>query len=119
MAQRVVDQVRRQAFDQALVALQADWLQVGPDAHASGRRLGLTCLQHACNQRRELDGLALERATLDARQRHERVDQLLLLLPRSKDPLMCRPQRFGGGVGIGKSHLTQCALAGERSAQLV
>jgi hypothetical protein len=92
VAQGVVEQIGGQAFDQAGVAVQWGGLQGLCHVYASGPRLEPAGAQHVFHQHRQLDGFAREHTALHARQRHERVDQLLLLLPRGQDPLMSGPQ---------------------------
>ena len=80
MPDRVLDQVRCEAADQAPVAGQDGRLQGRGELDVAGARLGLLGPQRLADDRREVDPFTTVDPALALREREQRVDQLLLLL---------------------------------------
>ncbi len=119
MAQRVVDQVGHQGFDQARVARGGRRGQRGlePDAQAPG--LGAALLGDLAGQLGQVERFPLLHAALAAGQGQQRLDQAFLLIAHDQGFLAGGAERRGGGIGIGQRHLQQGPFGGQRGAQLM
>ena len=80
MADRIVDQVHRQALQEPRVAVGAGRVKGGVQSQPATLDLIVAVGERLADQRGQVHGLATFETTLAAGQAEERVDQLLELL---------------------------------------
>jgi hypothetical protein len=112
VAQRVVDQVGHQGFDQARVARGGRRGQRGLDPDAQAPGLGAALLGDLAGQLGQVERLPLLHAALAAGQGQQRFDQAFLLVAHDQGVPAGRAERLGGSAGIGQRHLQQGPLGG-------
>jgi hypothetical protein len=106
----VTDQVRHQAFRQPRIAVGRRGAEPGVDRDVLG---------HGRGDDRQVEGLGAGDAAFAARQREQRVDQLLLLPPEPQDLVAGGAQGVDARRRVAQRHLQHRPLGRQRGAQLV
>ena len=106
----VPDQVRHQAFRQPGITVGRRGAEPGVDGDVLG---------HGRGDGRQVEGLRAGDPALAARQREQRVDQLLLLPAEPQDFVAGGAQGADAGLRVAQGHLQHGPLGGQRGAQLV
>jgi hypothetical protein len=117
--QRILDQVRDEALDQAPVARDGGHVERGDGLDPPHRRLGLVSTHHLAGDLGQVEGGGAIDSPLPLREREQGVDQLLLLRALLEDFGACLPEALDRGIAIAHHHLEQRADRREGSAQLV
>jgi hypothetical protein len=107
---RVRDQVRHQAFRQPGITVGRRGAEPGVDRDVLGHGSGDDC---------QVEGLRAGDASFAARQREQRVDQLLLLPAEPQDLVAGGAQGVDADLRVAQRHLQHGPLGGQRGAQLV
>jgi hypothetical protein len=119
IARRVLDEVRREPFEQVRLALHNRVLQTGLDVQAAKLNILSPQPERASGDLGEIHRHPTLQPSFASCQREERLEQSLLLLFGDEDALECCPPRIQRRLRIAQSVLDQGTLTRERRPELV
>jgi hypothetical protein len=119
VAQRVVDEIRGQAFGEARAAGCPCRAEVGVQRQVPVFGFGSAGGEDLAGQGGQIEGFLFVQACLPACPREQRFDELFVLGAGCEHPLVRCAECFDGGAGIGEGDLADDPLPGQRGAQLV
>ena len=102
MAQRIVDEVRGQAFGEARASGGRCGAEVGMQRQVPVFGFGSAGGEDLAGKGGQIEGFLLVQACLPACQREQRLDELFLLGAGCEHPLMRCAECVDGGAGVGQ-----------------
>jgi hypothetical protein len=119
VAQGIVNEVRHEQFDQPRVAGRGGGGERRLDAEVPAFGFGPAAGQGRVSDLSEIEPLPALDAAFAGGQGEEGINQLFLLVAELKGLFAGRPERCGGGAGIGQRDLQESPLPGQRGPQFV
>ena len=119
MAGAVLDEVRREPFEQLRISQDNSMRQLGFDSQAAALHVQALGSKRALCHLRGVHGHAALEAPIASCQREQRFEQPLLPLLGDQDALECRPPRIKRRLRIAQGVLDQGALSRERRPEFM